>query len=453
MAKHFILNRFRGFSYLLLVVSIYLTSWAETAAVSRITLSPLPYRINTSLSTSVKTTRLDIPPTVARVTRTVYITTATSIPVTDKTQTDDPPQTNLVTSWNIFWALLTLSLSCIVHPLGSACGFSPKYRQSIRTSPLISFADTIHLLGEVVAQYRSNRSHPPYAAVDAIAWVLEERLRHSAQVSDIGRLPDAVLYVAFLDLRVRAIVAVLCILQYTKLCGYHGIPILFSISTMLFASWVVMEALFFIGSLHLKREHRYPSPRASARGVRALPVPRRFGIRVMYLHVALAFTPIVVISIRACGRSPLLWEHLELCFLVPILLVDSLGKFAEVYNNIRPESVMLTILVDLPALFIIFYVIMDLTLVWWGLIVVLPLYVAYRCFYLGLRWVAPTVVVLLRRVGQRVWVQGVYGAVMRHLVNLARGTAVLFGIGVFIYCVKVYDPEGTAKEGWAENLP
>lgn len=40
-----------------------------------------------------------------------------------------------------------------------------------------------------------------------------------------------------------------------------------------------------------------------------------------------------------------------------------------------------------------------------------------------------------------------------HSLGVARLAAVLFVAGVFVWCVKVYDPMGTVKAGWTDRLP
>lgn len=164
--------------------------------------------------------------------------------------TDYPSQNSSsggpVTGWNIFWALLTLSLSCITHPIGSSCGFPLVYRRSVRASILVSFFDTAHLVYEVLCWYSSSACP---GLPKAMRRATEERLRNNivggAYESDLKTL----LHIGFLDLRVRSIVAALCILQYVKLCGYKWIPFWFSVSTILPVSWVVMELVFIIGCL------------------------------------------------------------------------------------------------------------------------------------------------------------------------------------------------------------
>lgn len=96
--------------------------------------------------------------------------------------------------------------------------------------PLTTFTDTLHLLLEI-HHYATNSLRA------AIAYATPTRL---SKTSDVSTLTTAAQ-----DLGVRAIFAGECILQYAKLCGYHGIPLLFSIATVMFVSWLILETLLF----------------------------------------------------------------------------------------------------------------------------------------------------------------------------------------------------------------
>ena len=47
------------------------------------------------------------------------------------------------------------------------------------------------------------------------------------------------------SIRHLTLVSAVLILQYAKLCGFHGVPMSFCLATGYFASWIIMEIVVY----------------------------------------------------------------------------------------------------------------------------------------------------------------------------------------------------------------
>jgi len=144
------------------------------------------------------------------------------------------------------------------HPIGSAPSFDPIYRYQIRVGPLILLLDTLLLFFQIHHHYRNaSCGGGIHRILNAIRKVVEIRLQRnrnkaqdddrdtqgSSQIATLLRLVERYVY----DTLIRHILTAILILQYVKLCGFHGIPISFSLATAYFASWIIMEMIFLAG--------------------------------------------------------------------------------------------------------------------------------------------------------------------------------------------------------------
>lgn len=353
---------------------------------------------------------------------------------------DEPAVVNTstpISGWNIFWTLLTLSLSCITHPVGSSCGFPRAFKSAVRINPFSTFFDSAHLLREVLL-YKSSQ-HLSWH--DALHHTILERLNDNLTTGRIVRDKD--LKAVRADFRVRFIVSTLSILQYTKVYGYHGTPLFFSISTLLFISWFILEASLLTASLR-----RAPIPhRAILSPTHTLPF--RAGVwsftflAATLLALALARIPVAAFRDAALGltvRGILVW-HSGVLWL-PLLLVGwAPAAFREFPN---PDHGYLKTLLELYGIVIGFLV---LVVLYWvsaiaGMgIIVLPVYfvgsVCWRvlCSAVG---------------GGKRCCAAMAAENPQYVVRVVAGA---FVVGVVVGLVTVYEPEGTRKEWWTEWMP
>lgn len=399
-------------------------------------------------------------------------------PNTAATTADGSSKPDVVTSWNIFWVLLTLSLSCITHPIGSACGFPPEYRHSVRANPLASLFDTGHFLYEIFNQCRS---YPSKNLPEVIGLVVAQRLEHNIPSERMDQLPQAAtskLDASFLDLRVRAIVTLLCILQYAKLCGYTGLPFLFSVSTMLFVAWIVMEGFYFVGCLDLRSPRPDLSAAPSEGGLRILvpPIPRRSGVWLICLPVVALLIGLIVYTV---GRPtpvstspappppedtvPIGHRVLKMLMLYAFLVLgsrdwvlDILVDWSELVLNfsIGEKPGLFRIIVCLPLSLLLILVsaaVIAIPLAIYLILMILGPVCGLVSLYYLLRFrnvLYTKFIRAVRRMYRRVMV-----LLHRHSLNLARLAAVGLGVGVIMYCLRMYEPEGTSKADWTEKLP
>lgn len=353
---------------------------------------------------------------------------------------DEPAVVNTstpISGWNIFWTLLTLSLSCITHPVGSSCGFPRAFKSAVRINPFSTFFDSAHLLREVFL-YRSSQHHSWH---DALHHTVLERLNSNLTAARIVRDKD--LKVVRADFRVRFIVSTLCILQYTKLYGYHGTPLFFSISTLLFITWFILEASLVTACLHhAPVPHRPIISPTHTLSFRAGVWSFVF-LAAALLALALARIPIAAIRDAALGlaaRWILVW-HSGVLWL-PLLLVGCAPASFRAFPN--PDHGYLKLLLVLYGIMIGFLV---LVVVYWvsaiaGMgIMVLPVYFTARVCWRVLCAAAG---------GGKRCCAAVAAKNPQHVVRVVAGA---FVVGVVAGLGTVYEPEGTRKEWWTEWMP
>jgi len=168
----------------------------------------------------------------------------------------------------------------MTHPIGSACSFDPIYRYQIRVGPLILLLDTLLLFFQIHHCYRNaSRGGGIHRILNAIRKVVEirrQRNRNKAQDDDsdpqgnsqiatLLRLVERCVYGTL----IRHIFTAMLILQYVKLCGFHGIPISFSLATGYFASWIIMEMILLAG----KRDAMVESDQATLPNLDSISLP------------------------------------------------------------------------------------------------------------------------------------------------------------------------------------
>ncbi|KAH7124528.1 hypothetical protein EDB81DRAFT_765346 [Dactylonectria macrodidyma] len=146
-----------------------------------------------------------------------------------------PSQPEPVNGINVFWILFTLCVACSIHPVGSSIGFATEHRRYVRILPLSAFIDTFYLFAECIQLARRQELSFPAAAFA----VARQRLQET--ISPESKLVEALILILTLDIRVRLLSNALLVFVYTKVWGYHGIPVSFTIATFYFSAWIGME--------------------------------------------------------------------------------------------------------------------------------------------------------------------------------------------------------------------
>lgn len=350
---------------------------------------------------------------------------------------NDSRSPNVVSGWNILWTILTLSLSCITHPVGSSCGFPRIFRNIVRINPFSTLFDSAHLLHEALL----------CDVADQLGWraAINQAIVDRLKDGDLGLVRDKdpkVISTGRHDIRVRSIVAVLCILQYTKIYGYHGTPVFFSASTMLFVAWVVMEAMFCHACFyHKTMPHRASlssTPQSSKLSLRAGVWSCILLATTMLAILPIPFAAILDATLDLTRRSIVVW-HMGVVWLPKTAVGWAPDAFREFPN---PDARWITTLFMLYVIMVAFLV---LAALYWVLaiagagLVLLPL-------YFGARVSLPVVLRAVQAVGKR------SRGLERHRNSVRVGGGMVVAAGV-VYLAMVYDPEGTRKEPWTEWLP
>lgn len=180
--------------------------------------------------------------------------------------TSAPTLTPTVTPLNIFTALIPLILSCVLHPLGSACSLPSHYSFLLRISPITNLLDALDLL-----------------------WELNTALsnRHSARTVFESR------YRPTIDYRPRALLSAITVMQFLKLNSYTGMWYTFLICEIYFYSWAAQEVVFLACYLC------WPSPPRDQRlaylGERSSAILTNTGIVWFILHLVCPWAAVVAI--------------------------------------------------------------------------------------------------------------------------------------------------------------
>lgn len=156
----------------------------------------------------------------------------------------NPAQSNQVTGWNIFWTILSFTVACATHPINSGVFLPPEYRHLVHLTPINSAIDASSLLFAIIKQVGRARGHFFQACALVVAIRLERNRNPMLQERSL-----------------RIFLAIVFTLQYSKLWGYHGIPLIFAWSTVSFGSWVLMELIYILGSFHYPLNDQLPRGR------------------------------------------------------------------------------------------------------------------------------------------------------------------------------------------------
>ncbi|OIW25992.1 hypothetical protein CONLIGDRAFT_708875 [Coniochaeta ligniaria NRRL 30616] len=373
------------------------------------------------------------------------------------------PTTNTVGGMNIFWTILGLSLACSLHPLGSAGGFSRDLTRYVRVLPFSSALDVLFFIYEYLLISKSDGWSFRKPVMDLATSRCRDTLglrppadvEQTLQVEDGGEQESTlVLALAFfaLDIRSRLIQNALVVFLYTKMCGYHGLPRWFAIATIYFGSWVLMEifllfaygfrvmphtrlraaftAMFPHTAAGVPRQAATSSPETpdarssppSASRSRNSPTQRLFRILSICAIVAQVLQILPLTADALVRRVPP--ATLEALFGAPMFgfCMKHMGLAEDILTNPGKLG-----LLYLPA--ILAYV----------FLVFLELPICFPFFALAmaaglLAWFAILALALLPAVTQ------------------ARVYTVILLVGFALSCTVFYDPTGTAKEPWTENL-
>lgn len=235
-----------------------------------------------------------------------------------------------------------------------------------------------------------------------------------------------------------------------------GIPVAMSIATVLFASWAVMEAVFFVGCTQIRGELE-ASNIPDYRALGTPDVPRWIGLLLVFLEV-LALVVVAVLSFPSVTSN------------APASTPPPLREGPRRHSlMLAPWEWYTFVTWRIPARMtseVPFPLNIGPILLWGVLAVFPPVLCCLLCYVaaqpVGERRVRRSVR-RLRDVSRpiclgRIKVLGVcmhslLFLITRNSVNLTRLAAVAIEVGVFVYCIKVYDPEGTGKAGWGEKLP
>jgi len=253
------------------------------------------------------------------------------------------------------------------------------------------------------------------------------------------------------------ILTVICILQYVKLCGFHGIPMSFSLATGYFASWFINEIIYRVGQGHAVVESGQVT--LSKQDSISLPaIPGGVVVLALVLQsltiVSWAFSAIMIQGSRHHGNAPftsVVW--LQVFMISPLttdpwsinLVFPTLDPTRRLFAWDRNTQIINTNFA-LFATSVYFFIIpcSALLLHSWYPMVHLPYYLYRVVFYAYLRY----------------WGRGEEGQTERYpalsqpRLGLGLGISVLiYAWGLLSFYKFIFSPEGTWKAGWTENLP
>ena len=154
---------------------------------------------------------------------------------------------SVVGGMTLFWIFFLLVLANATHPLGQN-EFRPEVHRYLRCLVSYCVADTFVLYWSIInTAIRSDIS-----LLQAAELVARNRLHKNEQsgtetsgAGDAGiplRILGSVsLNGLMMDARARLMFDVLPVLSYAKICGFSGVPALFAFATALFLSWLLAE--------------------------------------------------------------------------------------------------------------------------------------------------------------------------------------------------------------------
>lgn len=342
---------------------------------------------------------------------------------------------------NIFWTIFGLGLACSLHPLGSACGFPPEFTRYVRVLPLCNPLDIFIFIYEYCLLLEADQWIFWKPLVDLAA----DRCSHAmalAPPQDVEQAPQlqnpagdghedgaaTVSALAFfsLDIRSRLIQNALVVFLYAKLWGYHGVPVSFAIATIYFTSWTIMELILVLA--HGFRVLRYKRTRSAL-----ITGSGQTATQLRSLKQDGGFRPTLALSAKtqeklACLTVFVLYGQACFCILWLLKPMCLRAANASLVITDQTSSVCCMSFIGLPTAF------------------------QESCSSISLDkgfllfgYIGPLV-----SLGLMVWLVAMH----YHFsyLNLARVSILGVIIGFVLACTIYWDPTGTSKEDWTEQL-
>lgn len=322
--------------------------------------------------------------------------------LTDPKVTDfHPAQSNPVTGWNIFWTVLSFKVACATHPINSGVFIPSEHRHVVHLTPINSSIDASLLLIAVITQVGRARGHLFQACAMVVAIRLERNRNPILQERSL-----------------RIFLSVVFTLQYAKLWGYHGMPLIFAWSTLSFGSWVLMELIYILGSFHHPLNGQLLRGRTLAMAFNRSYPAAEFCFASLPMSLVWAYHSI----------------HHEVRFgEPPQWILDLLPPDASLRNQ-DPRSFVRDFVLLMVAYMLHGYQILFL---------VLSLFKSIRLLAFQI-WESGAI--------PRPLVPGFWVPV-RSWLGQGRAACILNFIFLAMYCLLMYDSTGTWKSDWAEYLP
>ena len=340
----------------------------------------------------------------------------------------------------------------------------------------MSLFDTLHLLYEIHHRYRSvgDGDSAISRVYNAIRKVVEMRLHlRWTREQNNDNNPHGVQQTATLLYRfeeclyntpIRHLVSAVLILQYTKICGFYGIPMSFSLATGYFVSWIIMEMILLVGEGRTAME---PSQAALPHSDSSSPptIPKSIGRGVFFLQSIVILVLISMLLLKAQSEFKFVPKHgetvpsFDLRYTVFLIIslslmswVDSMPLFvgislmSELYDsghrNSRKVSDFIGLSMAIAYVSFITPVFYTSWIVGAGhflFVSSITLSYASRLFWLGEEGAE-------RRKG--CWIM----ARLEPLFTFG-SSALTYAGGLLFFYVFVFNPEGTSKASWTEYLP
>lgn len=393
-----------------------------------------------------------------------------------------------VSGINIFWIIFVLAITSAWHPLGSSVGFPSKIRRYIRLFPLTALLDTFLLYAEFIIAFLDGRDqHRPLR--HAARGTALRRLRNGALLdenlvdgvdddasvadglpdgagatindSNVGWLTTIVLFIG-LDVRARLLSNALVVLVYAKILGYYGTPFSLAIATIQFASWVGNEVFllltygFFVAQN--VRQLTAAVDEQEATNTTVLPsLPKAlFKIsRALWFAQAAALVGVGIwaaVSKFPSSSTPSsdtsgFWDtYWHIADVVLTKLATPLewylnwtGPAFDFASGLLSGNILIAI-ISVPLSFTILIVIVELEMLFFIPVMFIGLFLIFAPV-----WVPIVTLSLLVKLSDLSW-QGLPSVLYARI-----GSAVVLG-GLLVYYIVLWDPTGTSKAPWTENL-
>ena len=339
----------------------------------------------------------------------------------------------------------------------------------------MSLFDTLHLLYEIYHHHCRHTVDGDSAIrriQSATRVVVETRLRsHQTREHDnnsnLRSSPQtATLLYRFekclYNTPIRHLLSVVLILQYAKLCGFNGIPMSFSLATGYFASWIIMEMILLFGEGRAAMDPAHVALRLPTSDSSSLPIiPKSAGSTAFLLQgIVISFGAFMWLLTRDdFGLAPRHGEtapmfHYRLAVLANIVswAASCVGlvlgyMFASVVGSKSEKFLsghnLSSLLMDTAyaSLVIIF------AKLWggWIMAVQLPI-IAYSMFLSASR-------LFWRRRGRGEWRGGCWPTGSSGPGSAFSRWAFIYAVGLLLFYILFFNPEGTKKASWTECLP